>query len=94
DDTIDLSGIDLGSEPNDDKDIEKYDKKRKRKASSKPRKTVIECWKYFDPKFEHDENGVGVKPRRVMVGVGPRSEVELLIEPYQIRLSWVVQHQE
>nr|GFA71363.1 zinc finger BED domain-containing protein RICESLEEPER 2 [Tanacetum cinerariifolium] len=37
------------------------DKKRKRKAPSKPRKTFSECWKYFDPKFEPDENGVMTK---------------------------------
>ncbi|GJZ50335.1 hypothetical protein Tco_0604525 [Tanacetum coccineum] len=32
DDTIDLDGVDLGPEPNHDKDVEKNDKKRKRKA--------------------------------------------------------------
>ncbi|GJT10872.1 zinc finger BED domain-containing protein RICESLEEPER 2 [Tanacetum coccineum] len=40
DDTIDLDGVDLGSEPNHDKDIEKNDKKRKRKAPSKLRKCL------------------------------------------------------
>nr|GEU29041.1 zinc finger BED domain-containing protein RICESLEEPER 2 [Tanacetum cinerariifolium] len=61
DDTIDLDGVDLGSELNHDKDIEKNDKKHKRKAPSKPRKTFSECWKYFVPKFEPDENGVMTK---------------------------------
>ncbi|GJT08699.1 zinc finger BED domain-containing protein RICESLEEPER 2 [Tanacetum coccineum] len=56
-DTIDLDGVDLGSEPNHVKDIKENDKKRKRKAPSKPRKTFSECWKYFDPKFKLDENG-------------------------------------
>ncbi|GJS68508.1 reverse transcriptase domain-containing protein [Tanacetum coccineum] len=51
----------LGSEPNHVKDIKENDKKRKRKAPSKPRKTFSECWKYFDPKFEPDENGVMTK---------------------------------
>ncbi|GJY90006.1 zinc finger BED domain-containing protein RICESLEEPER 2 [Tanacetum coccineum] len=32
DGTIDLNGVDLGPEPNHDKDVEKNDKKRKRKA--------------------------------------------------------------
>nr|GEV82154.1 reverse transcriptase domain-containing protein [Tanacetum cinerariifolium] len=59
--TVDLDGVDLGSELNHDKDIEKNDKKRKRKAPSKPRKTFSQCWKYFDPKFEPDENGVMTK---------------------------------
>ncbi|GKD15101.1 hypothetical protein Tco_1199508 [Tanacetum coccineum] len=57
DDTIDLDG----SQPNHDKDIEKNDKKRKRKAPSKPRKVFAECSKYFDPKFEPDEHGVIAK---------------------------------
>ncbi|GJZ12538.1 zinc finger BED domain-containing protein RICESLEEPER 2 [Tanacetum coccineum] len=61
DDTIDLDGVDLISERNHDKDIEKNDKKRKRKAPSKPRKMVAECWKYFDQKFQPDENGVITK---------------------------------
>ncbi|GJT71160.1 hypothetical protein Tco_1030446 [Tanacetum coccineum] len=57
DDTIDLHGVDLDSEANHVNDIKENDKKRKRKAPSKPRKTFFECWKYFDPKFELDENG-------------------------------------
>ncbi|GJY91544.1 zinc finger BED domain-containing protein RICESLEEPER 2 [Tanacetum coccineum] len=61
DDTIDLHGVDLDSEPNHVKDIKKNDKKRQRKAPSKPRKTFSECWNYFDPKFEPDENGVLTK---------------------------------
>ncbi|GJU21278.1 zinc finger BED domain-containing protein RICESLEEPER 2 [Tanacetum coccineum] len=61
DDTIDLHGVDLDSEPNHVKDIKKNDKKRQRKAPSKPRKTFSECWNYFDPKFEPDENGVMTK---------------------------------
>nr|GEU69945.1 zinc finger BED domain-containing protein RICESLEEPER 2 [Tanacetum cinerariifolium] len=61
DDTIDLDGVDLGFEPNHDKDIEKNDKKRKRKTSNKPRKMFAECWKYFDPKSEPDENRVIAK---------------------------------
>ncbi|GJV04040.1 zinc finger BED domain-containing protein RICESLEEPER 2 [Tanacetum coccineum] len=52
-----LDGVDLGSKPNHDKDIEKNDKKRKRKALSKPRKMFAKCWKYFDQKFEPNENG-------------------------------------
>ncbi|GJV35454.1 zinc finger BED domain-containing protein RICESLEEPER 2 [Tanacetum coccineum] len=61
DGTIDLDGVDLGHEPNHDKDVEKKDKKRKRKAPSKTRKTVFECWNYFDAKYEPDENGVITK---------------------------------
>ncbi|GJR97228.1 zinc finger BED domain-containing protein RICESLEEPER 2 [Tanacetum coccineum] len=61
DGTIDLDGVDLGPEPNHDKDVEKNDKKRKRKAPSKPRKTVSECWNYFDAKYEPDEDGVITK---------------------------------
>ncbi|GKB37127.1 hypothetical protein Tco_0882069, partial [Tanacetum coccineum] len=37
-DTIDLDGVDMGSEANHVKDIKENDKKRKRKAPSKPRK--------------------------------------------------------
>ncbi|GJZ76052.1 zinc finger BED domain-containing protein RICESLEEPER 2, partial [Tanacetum coccineum] len=40
DDTIDLHGVDLDSEPYHVKDIKKNDKKRQRKAPSKPRKTL------------------------------------------------------
>ncbi|GJS73076.1 zinc finger BED domain-containing protein RICESLEEPER 2 [Tanacetum coccineum] len=61
DDTIDVHGVDLDSEPNHVKDIKKNDKERQRKAPSKPRKTFSECWNYFDPKFEPDENGVLTK---------------------------------
>ncbi|GKD01278.1 hypothetical protein Tco_1171552 [Tanacetum coccineum] len=61
DDTIDLDGVDLGPEPNHDNDVEKNDKKRKSKAPSKPRKTFFECWKYFDPKFKPDEDGIITK---------------------------------
>ncbi|GJZ28770.1 zinc finger BED domain-containing protein RICESLEEPER 2 [Tanacetum coccineum] len=49
DETIDVET--LGSE----------DKKRKRKAPSNPRKPKAECWKYFDQKFEKDEDGVTTK---------------------------------
>ncbi|GKD91433.1 zinc finger BED domain-containing protein RICESLEEPER 2 [Tanacetum coccineum] len=35
------------------------DKKRKRKAPT--RKPKAECWKYFDQKFENDEDGVLIK---------------------------------
>ncbi|GJV59790.1 zinc finger BED domain-containing protein RICESLEEPER 2 [Tanacetum coccineum] len=49
DETIDVET--LGSE----------DKKRKRKAPSNPRKPKAECWKYFDQKFEKDEDGVITK---------------------------------
>ncbi|PWA39151.1 zinc finger BED domain-containing protein RICESLEEPER 2 [Artemisia annua] len=34
---------------------------KKRKAPSKPRRTTSECWKYFDPKMEADENGNIIK---------------------------------
>ncbi|PWA46371.1 zinc finger BED domain-containing protein RICESLEEPER 2 [Artemisia annua] len=34
---------------------------KKRKAPSKPRRTTSECWKYFDPKMEEDENGHIIK---------------------------------
>ncbi|PWA60048.1 zinc finger BED domain-containing protein RICESLEEPER 2 [Artemisia annua] len=34
---------------------------KKRKAPSKPRKTTSECWKYFDPKMEADEDGKIIK---------------------------------
>ncbi|GJX27415.1 zinc finger BED domain-containing protein RICESLEEPER 2 [Tanacetum coccineum] len=37
------------------------DKKRKRKAPSNPRKPKAECWKYFDQKFEKDEDRVITK---------------------------------
>ncbi|PWA85868.1 hypothetical protein CTI12_AA137300 [Artemisia annua] len=41
--------------------VEGNDNKRKRKAPSKPRKTTSECWKYFDPKMEADEDGKIIK---------------------------------
>ncbi|PWA85464.1 zinc finger BED domain-containing protein RICESLEEPER 2 [Artemisia annua] len=37
------------------------DNKRERKAPAKTRKTTCECWKYFDPKYEPDEDGVVIK---------------------------------
>ncbi|GJT94202.1 zinc finger BED domain-containing protein RICESLEEPER 2 [Tanacetum coccineum] len=37
------------------------DKKRKRKAPSNPRKPKVECWKFFDQKFEKDDDGVIIK---------------------------------
>ncbi|PWA95484.1 hypothetical protein CTI12_AA008720 [Artemisia annua] len=44
-----------------DDTVEGNDNKRKRKAPSKPRKTTSECWKYFDPKMEADEDGKIIK---------------------------------
>ncbi|PWA66909.1 zinc finger BED domain-containing protein RICESLEEPER 2 [Artemisia annua] len=34
---------------------------KKRKAPPRPRKTTSECWKYFDPKMEPDEDGNIIK---------------------------------
>ncbi|PWA76961.1 zinc finger BED domain-containing protein RICESLEEPER 2 [Artemisia annua] len=45
----------------DDDILECDDNKHKRKALSKPRKMTSECWKYFDPKMEPDEDGTIIK---------------------------------
>ncbi|GKD21756.1 zinc finger BED domain-containing protein RICESLEEPER 2 [Tanacetum coccineum] len=53
--------ITIEDETIDVETIGNEDKKRKRKAPSNPRKPKAECWKYFDQKFEKDEDGVTTK---------------------------------
>ncbi|GJY21118.1 zinc finger BED domain-containing protein RICESLEEPER 2 [Tanacetum coccineum] len=53
--------ITIEDETIDVETIGNEDKKRKRKAPSNPRKPKAECWKYFDQKFEKDEDGVITK---------------------------------
>ncbi|PWA49578.1 zinc finger BED domain-containing protein RICESLEEPER 2 [Artemisia annua] len=48
-------------QPIDVENVECDDDKRKRKAPPKPRKTTSECWKYFDPKMEADDDGTIIK---------------------------------
>ncbi|GJZ06208.1 zinc finger BED domain-containing protein RICESLEEPER 2 [Tanacetum coccineum] len=51
----------LEDETIDVETIGNEDKKRKRKAPSNPRKPKAECWKFFDQKFEKDDDGVIIK---------------------------------
>ncbi|GKD89746.1 zinc finger BED domain-containing protein RICESLEEPER 2 [Tanacetum coccineum] len=51
--------ITIEDETIDVETIGNEDKKRKRKAPT--RKPKAECWKYFDQKFENDEDGVLIK---------------------------------
>ncbi|GKA53405.1 zinc finger BED domain-containing protein RICESLEEPER 2 [Tanacetum coccineum] len=53
--------ITIEDETIDVETIGNEDKKRKRKAPSNPRKPKAECWKYFDQKFEKDEDRVITK---------------------------------
>ncbi|PWA71752.1 zinc finger BED domain-containing protein RICESLEEPER 2 [Artemisia annua] len=51
----------MEDQPIDVENVECDDNKRKRKAPPKPRKTTSECWKYFDPKMEADDDGTIIK---------------------------------
>ena len=48
-------------QPIDVEAVEENDNKHKRKLPFKPRLSKAACWKYFDQKFEPDEDGTIIK---------------------------------